>query len=476
MSISDRLLTLPSTQDVSPTLSCSFHKKCDQTHTLLSRKVEQIGIHSLLPLLDNLNINTADVKQHTISPHQGAKQMDGLQSTGDNSCCLALPSQIDNNYANLSKILNGKCGYPWSEILGFQSPEIIEQLTNLYQLILTKFPPSQMPLGNALMDFCFAICNQSSDHEQNGLQQSANPILGKIIYLVNKDPQLSSAHINLNAKNESLLWIETQFKNCFQELRSRLQKRFEDHKKTHLQSPEVALSVYKGREIANALLTEIGTINSGIIPDLHEIIIQNQLQSYAYETKVKNVLNVLMQSPKLRDKFSEICKPESKSAPANDILKIILGKSDQAPVTDLDAKKAALGAMLSHLRQGPAGSCFATYLAIELHTMHLEKTLDDLASLLKSGKLTRKVDGVSMDFPFIMGMSLNGLDKQVSIARNGAIGGEDSIGSFLWDAPGLKAACLALGIEDHEKSLKGSDWKTFLGGARRYKIKKGLRC
>ncbi len=458
MSISDRLLSMPSTQDISPTLSCSIHKKCEKTHTQLSRTVELIGIHSLLPLSDNQHYHDTHVKKHVVSNHQGHHHR---LISPESAVMSSLQSQIDKDYVSLSKTLKGKIGYPWNEIGGFQSSETIEQLTHLYQLISSKYQFSQIPSGNALMDFCFDICRQNPEDKQSMLHHLPHPLLGKIIFLVNKDPLLAADKINLKTKEESLLWIEAQFKVHIQELRNRLNTRYEDHKKTRLQSPELALRVYRGIEIADFLLTDIGTINAGIIPDLLEGFTQNQLQSYAYEIKIRNVLNVLLQSPKLRDKFSDITKPESTSAPANDILRIMLGKSSHSPVTDVDAKKAALGAMLSHLRQGPTGSCFATYIAIEMHSTRFEKTLEDFASLIKWGKLTRKVDGVSMDFPFIMRMGQSSLEEQLSVHPNGTLTDRDSRSSFLWDAPGLKAACYAMGLDEPEKALMATVVKLF---------------
>jgi len=429
--------------------------------------VENIGIHSLLALSGDPHNHDADVKKLIAFNHHiiGTKSADNpggnAPVTISGEITPSLQAHIDKDYASLSKALHGQNGYPWTEIMGFQSPETIEQLTRLYQLISTKFPSSHIPSGNALMDFCLEICRQNPETKQNRLPNLSQPLLGKIIFLVNRDPLLAANKINLKLKQESLIWIEAQFKAHIQDLLHSLKTRYDDHKKTHLQSPELALRVYRGIEIADFLITDIGTINAGIIPDLLEILTQNQLQSYGYEIKIRNVLDVLMQSPKLRDKFSEITKPKSKFAPANDILRIMLGKTGQSPVTDVDAKKAALGAMLSYLRQGPTGSCFATYIAIEMHSTRFEKTLEDFASLIKWGKLTRKVDGVSMDFPFIMSMGHSDLGAQISIHRNGALSMMRGSPSFLWEAPGLVAACRAMGLDDPEKALMAVVLKLF---------------
>jgi hypothetical protein len=81
-----------------------------------------------------------------------------------------------------------------------------------------------------------------------------------------------------------------------------------------------------------------------------------------------------------------------------------LGLPPGAPITAKEARQAALAAMLSPLRQGAVGSCFATSVAINMHDTRPSEMLRDMASLIEKGFIERRNGNARIQLPFNQSM------------------------------------------------------------------------
>ncbi|QDU41229.1 hypothetical protein Mal4_55940 [Maioricimonas rarisocia] len=98
----------------------------------------------------------------------------------------------------------------------------------------------------------------------------------------------------------------------------------------------------------------------------------------------------------LQKAIQKIEKPDDDS-PAARMIRATLGLPGDAKLTDAHARQAVVCAMMSQLRQGSVGSCFATATAVEVQMSKPEIFVRDMTQLFKEGKISRKVkvDGTS---------------------------------------------------------------------------------
>ncbi|MDR0392856.1 MAG: hypothetical protein LBH52_01330 [Puniceicoccales bacterium] len=89
---------------------------------------------------------------------------------------------------------------------------------------------------------------------------------------------------------------------------------------------------------------------------------------------------------------------------AHQAIRETLGLPPDAPITAKEAQQAALAAMLSPLRQGAVGSCFATAVAINIHDTRPSEMLRDMASLIERGYLERQNGYAHIQIPFNQNM------------------------------------------------------------------------
>jgi hypothetical protein len=86
-------------------------------------------------------------------------------------------------------------------------------------------------------------------------------------------------------------------------------------------------------------------------------------------------------------------------------------------LTDAEIRRAALSAILGHLRQN-VGSCFATAPAIVIQRGQSEKLLTDLYELLTTGKLKRTFGGIEFSVPLSPSSGAGELNKVIFLQEN----------------------------------------------------------
>lgn len=279
---------------------------------------------------------------------------------------------------------------------------------------------------------------QGEPDDHHNILQNTHREIGLVLFLAEDLPK-SLDHQDSTAPRK----IQKMFEDEITSIRESLQAIEESHRKAGIQDPDLAIQVAKPLEVGEALVTSSGSLNTGIISDMKKVVSIND--PLDYEKDILRVLDQLEASLELHNIFDTIVKPEDPSHPINDVVRCLLGLPPGTLITDVHARQAALTALLSHLRQGPIGSCFATYLGIGLLNQRLEKCLKDFAEILRTGKAVRMVDGKPKEFHFNMNIADESRTKKFTIDRTGLIGNS---GVSFHEAPGIKAALLQMGIKN----------------------------
>ncbi|WP_068468248.1 hypothetical protein [Candidatus Protochlamydia phocaeensis] len=366
----------------------------------------------------------------------------------------------EKGYTTLAERLAAQSGYPWDEIKTIRSPILIEQLVDLYLLCRYKEGDASRSSTERFLNFALNLAKmatatnvKSHYHHSKELVEDAKQVLGQLIFLINKDPALAIQAIETPHYNQILENLNNEFNIAIQEICHRLQDHYVAHYETRLQSPEIALHTMIPVEIAKALLTDIGTINVGIIDILSDIFLSAEEKHFDHEANLSYALKLLQRSPKLRADFETIHRPKNAKTPSNEVIRASLGLSPDDPINDVQARLTALIALLSHLRQGEDGSCFAVSLAIEILSAHLGFCLKDLCQLLHESKLTRHIKNARKDIPFVKRISDENINKTIIVDSSGCIIIEGQKRAELWEAPGIRAACTALGLKNGKEAI-----------------------
>lgn len=364
-------------------------------------------------------------------------------------------------YLSVAETWGGASEYPWKEIRKIHNPILIEQLTHIH--LLCKYKSKQFCYPEAdsqkLMDFVIHLTHFATSSTFNHyshayeLVNDTKQLLGQLIYLINKNPRLAVNAIDVSLYKNALENIKNSYHLYIQRICHRLQNYYIAHQQTQLQDPAIALYTQIPREIAKTLLTEIGTINIGIIDSLCHIFLSHEKQPINHEVNLIYSLKMLEHSPKLRAEFEKISHPRSDNIASNDVIRASIGLFPDHQVDHLDTRLAALIALLSHLRQGSDRSCFAISLVIEMLSAHLGWCFKDLRQLLETGKLTRQIKSIRKEIPFINRMSDQNLQKQITFNAEGSVIFQGVPQAHLWKAPGLQAVCQSLNLKNPEAVL-----------------------
>lgn len=406
--------------------------------------LDRLQIHQkkLLHQISNLIIPTRGNSEETTSIEAHSSLFPWLREKG---------------YVALADRLEEETGYPWDEFKKIRSPILIEQLVDIYLLCIHKKIKTEET--EKIIAFTLYLANLTASSKVRDeyshsyeIINDTKQILGQFIYLLNQDPNI--ALTALNDPYEMILYnIKDTFSNLIPQICERLQNHYSAHYATQLQNPEVTLHMRIPIEIGRALLTDIGTINIGIIDSLCNIFLSPDNNPINHDINLMHALTLLQRSPKLRAEFEKISSPNSLQNPSNSVIREVLELSPTEEIGPLDGRLTALIAILSHLRQGGDRSCFAVSLAIEILSSHLGNCFKDLRQLLEEGKLTRRIGKTKKDIPFVKRINDKDLHKVITFNQNGELIIKDQKEAHLWEAPGLISVCRSIGITDPKSTL-----------------------
>ncbi|MDR1255283.1 MAG: hypothetical protein LBJ78_04670, partial [Puniceicoccales bacterium] len=153
-------------------------------------------------------------------------------------------------------------------------------------------------------------------------------------------------------------------------------------------------------EIAKHLITAPGQLaNEGFILGLKTMLAEGQILPNTNNAFLAEQLDRLQHAPGLQAQLMNIGK-NGISPVAHQAIRETLGLPPGAPITPKEAQQAALAALLSPLRQGDVGSCFATFVAINIHDTRPSEMLRDMASLIEKGFIERQNGNAHVQIPF----------------------------------------------------------------------------
>lgn len=342
----------------------------------------------------------------------------------------------------------------WEQIKTLPNITIMEQMVDL-ALICESNKSSELkePLSNLLnFSLKLALLMPSKRSSKNiKTVKEAQHVIGQIIFLIEHSPSCLK-QINDEDPGSILTLIHEEFSKQMQEVRADLLKYSELHKKTQLQSSETAYYHQLSLKLAERLVTEKGSINIGIIDLLMHAFISLETYPSNYEQAIIRGLKQLRDHPLIRIYLEKICAPNSSEIPSNEVIRASLRLSHNEKISDIHAKKTVIAALLSHPRQKSTDSCFATSFVIKMKDTHPLNCIEDYYALLNRGKLTRKVNGVSKDIPFLKRIEDN-LDLEVEFNAKGQLILNGSEGGYIWESPGIQSACRAIGMGEVEKAV-----------------------
>lgn len=351
--------------------------------------------------------------------------------------------------------LNKHEGELWDEIRQIPNTLLVEQLVELYLLAeknLSKDKPEQT---KKWVRFAIHMAQLATDSELNDISHvspellvEAHEVIGQLIYLIDHQPKFMMDSKQKIDYHELVKAVQTAFADDIKGSYKILMQHYQAHNKTQLQSADIAYHTLLPRELSRLLITERGTVNMGIIDPLLDIFLDGKKPLLNYEESLYYALQNFKHMESLRGQIEKVKAPLSNKTTSIDVLRATLGLEPDAAVSDLDAKRAILQSMISHVRQGALGSCFAISLLIKLLSSDPKQCLNDLEQIVEKGKLIRTSKGVTTEIPFINRIADENMDRQIEVDAKGFIIRDKKTCAHLSEAPGLIAACNVLGVKD----------------------------
>lgn len=381
--------------------------------------------------LENLELTKSKLYNH---PHENPQ--------------LFFKELSQKGYDHLTQVLQDENHFPYLQMVNVKYPELIEALLDLHLIIEKKEKNHQKGQGEDILVLAINAAQKATSTDLYEVRW----MIGKLIFLTEQNFLRATEQINLENIEESFDWIRLQFDLDMMKTQNKLNQYVEKQEAADLQNSKQASRTQLGIELSKMIVTELGTINSGIITPLLQLFAKDMKNPLNHDISLVYALQLLEAKPDLRNQFLKIRAP-SRKTPADLITRIVLGYSQSVELTEVDARKAVLSGLISRLRQSPSGSCFATCWTIELMSCQISQCLRDFIEIMSSSKLTRKVNQQTVDFPFLLTAQCKSLETEFWVDVFGKLrtSGEHTI--YVWDHPGLWSACQMMGISDPQATI-----------------------
>jgi hypothetical protein len=326
------------------------------------------------------------------------------------------------------------------EEITIQIPETLkEHILHIFSLLENLEPLFPKQVIENWSYFLILNCSKS--------KKNAESVLGKVIYLLDTHPkEFCSQLIKLEPKNH-LNWVRQTFSERMNLIKKQVSQLCQSHEITGIQPSELVYQTKLPFVIAQTLISSEGRINYALCRTIAKHLLPPANEKLPFHKDIFRVLNLFNKSSNLRNQLSAIDIPSSRYSLANQLIRVQMGVSYADSIYRRDAIVTAFTASLSHLRQGPVGSCFATHFAIVLLSSHIEQCLKDFHMLLGESKLSRTVNGVKKDFPFLLMMSSDSSSNKLTVTKDGYLKNSKGENYCLWESPGIAAACKAIKID-----------------------------
>lgn len=380
--------------------------------------------------LENLELTKSRLFNHPQeNPHQFFKELS------------------DKGYDHLTIALQDEKGFPFTQILNVKFPELMEQLLDLHLIIEKKEAHHKKGIGEDILIFAINAAQKATAADFYEVRW----MIGKLIFLTEQNFMRTVESINLEKIDGILDWVRLQFDLEIMKIQTKLSRYVFKQEAAQIQNPKQASKTQMGIELSKIIVTELGTINAGIITPLLQLFVKDLKNPLNHDLSLVYALQLLDNRPAMRNQFLKIRAP-TKGTPADLITRITLGYPNQVELTEIDARKAILSAMISRLRQAPSGSCFATCWTIELMSCQLTQCLRDFIEIMHNSKLTRKVNHQTVDFPFLITAQGKAVEAEFWVDAFGKLRTQEPY--YLWEVPSFRAVCMVMNIVQPEETIK----------------------
>lgn len=375
-------------------------------------------------------INKAVGKSSLVQPFE-------IFKTNDNE----IPLWIAEGFTSLEILKQKNKSFPWQQIAALGHPELIEQLI-LLQKLLEEEPFDSAPAQtNFLMKQALIIARQASSpfipkHASHDTMEMAQSEIAKLIFAADRSPIALINQVRNCQGGKLSEWLETNLLNAIHQTQQKITLTAKKHAQTKVQSSDLVERSKLLREMSELLLLKNGWLNSGFI---HVLI--KQLLTPEGDVELISKLSLLKNNPKLRSIINAL----NPTSPPHALLSMPLDMHEQQPLKRTLAL-SILNAYLSHLRQGNEGSCFATFLAINMLASRPVECVKDFAELLQNGSLTKHCEGIATQFPFMPIPCTEAIEKKILSTHQGQTLLSNGLKPFLWESTGIQVAAQAMGI------------------------------
>lgn len=219
-------------------------------------------------------------------------------------------------------------------------------------------------------------------------------------------------------------------------------------------------NTHLARELSYFLIDEKGDLNRrGLLRSIR--LLDNNFHSlgpnrYHDDSRIAHILKILRffaEGKEFQYALKRICRPENHPG-ASQLIRDTLFLSDTQPIMDFHARRAALSALLTTLRQN-VGSCFATAPAIMIQQEQPLQFLADIGQLFGTGRLSRVFEGIEYAVPLSINWGVGELFRPILLS---SITGDPH--KTLALSPGLQAAFEATGLIEKSLDREGRHLET----------------
>jgi hypothetical protein len=314
------------------------------------------------------------------------------------------------------------------------------------------------------MQKAFEGLKNGSDEE---MEDGEDPVglaqmrLGYLLLASQHDLSLLAEGIDAERFTESLDWASKRVSDILEAAAKRIEDHKNAHRKTAVQCEKEAMFLKMSLEMADILLLDTGCINFGVIEAAAEVLIPDSLKETVAVENLWIVLEDLGKSAVLRQVIEKVKPPESKKVPSDAAIRACFGLESDQTITRRHAQLLVLSALIGHLRQAMAGTCFATACLIKSRLSFPQLFLVDLGELTEKGYVTRMLIKEPRKFPFQARVTKEFLDVELSADEEGRILSaaryaaapdkarkQPQQGAYLHESPGVIAACRSIGLKN----------------------------
>lgn len=199
------------------------------------------------------------------------------------------------------------------------------------------------------------------------------------------------------------------------------------------------------RDLARELLRSDGRLDAQALAAMPGHLDALGVKGHFLRRHIDAMLGHLRTNAPLRELIDSTPVPASPHGPAADMIRATLGLAPQEPLTALHVRQAMLSALLTPLRQGRVGSCFATSVAIRMQQGQPLEMARDLRQLIEHEqlRLAQKNGDLST-------VSLSTLAGTEVLRETLALSVEAGRHHALADDPALHASLSAAGLPPKE--------------------------